>query len=222
MRRTVATCKKPQTRATKKTIAPSPSLRTTLQAIPKVPWKTDKVFILDLDHTLLDSTGHKNAHSDRLYVLNFGTETLKGSLRPYSKEFVKFLMEYGTVLFWTAATKEYAEQVTDILCDEQRPLHVWSREHCRVVPDGSGKGYYIKPTHNAMASIGLDPESALIIDDNTYTFEANPNNGLHIEGYYGRNDDRALLDIMQWLVSPRVMNSYSMTQLPKTGIYTSP
>lgn len=223
MRRTVATCKKPQTRSTSKKTTASPSCPVSLQSIPRVPWKTDKVIILDLDHTMLDSTGHKNAHPERLYVLKFGNETLKGSLRPYAREFVRFLQEYGKVIIWTAATQEYADQVVDILFDEgERPLAVWGRDYCRVVPDGTGKGYYVKPTHNAVASLGLDPESALIIDDNSYTFEkTNRDNGLLIDGYYGDNEDRALLDVMNWFVTPQVMNSYSMTQLPKSGIFTS-
>jgi hypothetical protein len=68
----------------------------------------------------------------------------------------------------------------------------------------------------------MNETNTLIIDDNESTFQLNPKNAIYIPAYEPglnlvemKREDRALLDIMEWLKTPAVLNSNSVITLNK-------
>jgi TFIIF-interacting CTD phosphatase-like protein len=180
--------------------------------------KSGLVFVVDLDHTVVDSTGFKHSHVDRRYVLDMQNQVIKGSTRPNHKQFLSYLKAYGEVVIWTAGEKEYAEAIVNILYEgEEKPKMVWHRDHCAYNED---EDYYHKPLQRIADELKYDRAAILMIDDRTYTFVTNPSNGLLIPPYEGSDDDDALGQIVDWLEMPSTRYSWSTTQLDKSRVFS--
>lgn len=189
--------------------------------VPACPGRSNKILILDLDETLIHTTNHNSsASSDRRYVLDLSEDRMSGTMRPYVKEFLQFAKDnFHEVVIWTAATKDYADAVVDLLFDsDSRPLLVLSREDCRYDPAVYG-GSYTKPTHRLAHQQGWDPKLVLMLDDRPYTFAHNPQNGLLIRSYQGENDDNELVKAMAWMASPAFHRCDNVASLNKDGAF---
>lgn len=151
------------------------------------------VLILDLDGTLIYSSEKELEHP---YEVEFETMGYTYFLykRPHLDLFLKCCYEWFDVRIWTAAFKDYAETVVDLLLPHEleRPV-IYSREHCtdfkaRLVKDLS--------TLN-----DFDAKSTIIIDDFHKSFRFQPNNGLLINSFEGNPKDTSLLEMLPFLWS---------------------
>lgn len=222
MRKTAAMCSKPSVARSASKCKSSKSESSQKHKAMSYNWeplgKTDKVIILDIDHTLVDSTGYKSSDPDRRYVLAFPDgNKITGSMRPNVKEFLSFLKKYSKeVIIWTAGTKDYAEAIVELLFEEgDYPKHVLSRNDCAM-----RENYCHKPIRPLSHRLGYDPSSVLIIDDTETTFTENPSNGLLIPRYLGNNEDSALIEVAKWLDAPKVRHSWGVTQLDKSSVFS--
>lgn len=213
-----------------------------------------KTIVLDLDETLLHtfdnpvfidqykiysdprlfSIIHPPGGKDISYSMNFDGERLWGLLRPNIFTFLKFVIDNYDVIIWSAGTDQYVNEIVkQIFLDSgmKTPKLIWGRSRCEY----SDKGKFMhKPIIklNGFNSIEVDPKSTLIIDDKTYTFTENPNNGVLIPQYcpgggnvptltqlFDRSDD-ALIKLMEWLQKKEVMDCKDVRDLDKSEIFT--
>lgn len=157
---------------------------------------------------------------------------ISGITRPHLKEFLQFCFRYFRfVIVWSAGQPKYVEAVVDfIFRDLQKPHLVYSYPTC----DHVDSGYIYKPlTKIINAEPGLSSymslQNSFIIDNTRSTFaNVNPSNGIHIPDYQPtltieslRQDDKALLQIMQWLMKPEVIISPDIRLLDKSRIFQS-
>lgn len=188
--------------------------------IPASPGRSDKVIVLDLDETLIHTDNRHSGPPDRRYVLYLQEAHMKGTMRPYVKEFLDFLRDtFARVIVWTAGTREYAEAVVDVLFEsDKRPYLVLARENCResLVPNGM---VYTKPTTPLAHQHDIDPTLVLTIDDKPHTFSHNHRNGLLIPPYMGDENDTELVKVMNWMCSPDFQRADTITSVDKSKVF---
>jgi TFIIF-interacting CTD phosphatase-like protein len=166
--------------------------------------RTNKVIILDIDHTLVSSMLDKQLQiflslslqeqgTHRVLDLTMkrdegdedddGYETqLKSICRPHLHSFLTWCNWYFShVIFWTAGTRSYAEAVVSALYDDRiypRPL-VYARKECLPVDNT-----YRKPIEMLIARFSLekfmDMHNCVIVDDTPTTYKYNPDNAIPI------------------------------------------
>ena len=184
---------------------------------------------------------------DRHYVLNIehnrgtGEEKLMwGTKRPHLDEFINFCFKYFKVVIpWSAGIYEYVHPVTEeIFKNSQEPHAILTRLNCvgnmyrlekpfwKLIKDVPDLDKYIETDGTS----GPDNvKNVLIIDDRRTSFSQNPNNGICIPAYEPtptpeglRKDDICLLQIMNWLMRPEVMNCKDVRILNKENIFNIP
>lgn len=150
--------------------------------------------------------------------------------RPYLRDFLEFCTNYFQhVIVWSAGIKPYVREVVKhIFRGLDKPKVVYSREKCE------GKKNLYKPLRKLIDEnphLDLDLTQMFALDDRCSTFKDNYENGILLppfhppineSGYKGtqediedaivtdleilREDDHALVLIMQWLLKPSVSN----------------
>lgn len=170
-----------------------------------------------------------------------GNSRIWGLYRPYMYEFLSFAKEYfDNILVWSAGLQSYVEEISQrIFLDSgmSSPKLIWSRNKCY-----NYQGYYHKPISELISDISTRPfsqlkieaKSTLILDDKTYTFMQNPDNGVLIPIFYPGKDrsnkipllqdlldrsDNALVQFMNWLKRSEVRNCEDIRILNKTKIF---
>jgi hypothetical protein len=177
---------------------------------------TNKVIILDLDHTLIctlnDSTQeiyNKATRSQRGIAASFspfdipliditmpgraGTgnvNIMKTIFRPHYREFLEWCNTYFSyVIIYTAAIDEYARDVVKSLYYGMKgPDYIFSREDCSK--DDEDK--YYKPLEklfqdNPFLLSICNLQNTLIVDDTSSTYRDNISNAIPIPGYLKKN-----------------------------------
>ena len=217
-----------------------------------------KCVVLDLDGTLIHSWAEPSfvdeyeLMTDPQYtklLTNKGTEPVSyeftledgsifyGLFRPQLWVFLDFLQEhFEHVYVWSAGADSYVEMLVQrIFADTGRPLPelVYSRKDCLYDND---RELWHKPLTRILEYGKMDITDVLIIDDNTYTFLDNPQNGLLLPSYEPgvtdvENDldgleepeiqdlldrtDTALLKIKEWILKNDFSPSSDMRMLDK-------
>lgn len=228
------------------TIYPTPEF------IPRMSL-TNKVIVLDLDQTLIATQDSIESLSDlgiysnpdlldlRKRTYRFDLEDMEqpgkgtkypywGIIRPHVHEFLIFCFSYFKIVaVWSAGQRQYVESIVDyVFRDLPRPHIVLT--HDDIVYDDV---HLYKPLsklisqHPAFASY-LDLSKIYALDDNSYTFIQNPDNGVLIPEYNPslnidafRRDDPTLLQFRYWLVQPHVLNARDVRDLDKSDIFST-
>jgi TFIIF-interacting CTD phosphatase-like protein len=136
-------------------------------------WKTATMksnrplIVLDLDQTLIDAdfSCQAKCRSSKKIRLADGSSILV-CFRPHMKEFVNFCFKNFDVAVWTAADRDYAEGVVNVVFgrNKNKLVFFWSREDCTYLNDGS----LSKPLKNVWERFGsYDKTNTIIVDDNT-------------------------------------------------------
>lgn len=186
-------------------------------------------------------TGAPQIAYSMLLNLPQGQSRIWGLYRPNMYEFLSFAKDYfDNILIWSAGIRPYVEGLVRQLFLESGmipPKLVWSRDKCY-----NYQGYYHKPisellvdiSERPFAQLKVDPKSTLILDDKSYTFMQNPNNGILIPPFYPGLDrperiplledlldrsDTALLKLIDWFERPEVRNSSDVRDLDKSHIF---
>lgn len=134
-----------------------------------------------------------------------------GLRRPHLREFLLFAFSYfRRVIIWSAGKYEYVHSIVKkIFRDLPQPDDIYTRDDCDIVGMN-----HTKP----LKKIGLDLNSAVIVDDKTYTFIPNKKNGILIPPFnpelpFGsvvtisklQADDISLLQLKEWLIQNQEM-----------------
>lgn len=156
------------------------------------------------------------------------SEQYEGILRPHLYEFLNFAFRYFEhVIVWSAAHKSYVEElVKKLFRDHPQPLAVFTRDD--VTYEDNVKNDYHKPISTLVKKLGLHYSDIVFVDDKADNFRDNPKNGIVIPRFEPKfelsknHDDVALLQIMQWLMLPHVLNAKDFRELDKSRIFNVP
>lgn len=201
-----------------------PTLPRIDKEVPVCPHKTSFILVLDLDETLVHTGFHTvGTPSDHKYVLDVDGYKMRGTIRPYARQFLKFVHHFSErVIIWSAGTASYVKSVVEVLYDgmSEKPSMVLSRNDCHKVPHGS-EFFYSKPIRTLAERIIYNPDQVVMLDDKLHTFIFNPDHGVQVPEYKGESQDEGLLNLMEWMSKPHVRRSDTITQLDKSNIFSS-
>lgn len=188
--------------------------------------------VLDIDstlvHTFQSMEKMDNIHptaQERAYIIALdGTQDsstfMWGVERPHLASFLQFLFDKCLlVAIWSAGKRDYVEAVVDkITRDTPAPHTVWTYDEITRTPQGFYKPLK-KMWEDPMLSQFMNENNTLIIDDNEMTFSWNPRNAIHIPEYHpklhGEDNDKALLEIMEWMNKGDVLHCNDVRSLKK-------
>ncbi|CDW72561.1 nli interacting factor-like phosphatase family protein [Stylonychia lemnae] len=127
----------------------------------------DYTLVLDLDETLV----------------HFDPRIRTYRPRPFCLKFLHEMSKYYELVVFTAGLKDYADWILNDLDRSCYISHRLYRDHtkCR-------SGVYIKD----LSKIGRDLTKTIIIDNIEENFQAQPDNGIPIKGWYHDSSDREL------------------------------
>ncbi|KRX01489.1 HAD-like domain [Pseudocohnilembus persalinus] len=143
-----------------------------LQALKKEEEEQTYTLVLDLDETLV--------HYEELEE---GGQFL---VRPYAETFLEELGKKYELVIFTAALKDYADFILDIIDQKKQIKYKLYRQH--TVPNGQS---YVKD----LSKLGRDMSKIIIIDNLAENFALQPANGIAILSWFGDADDKALYDL---------------------------
>jgi hypothetical protein len=213
--------------------------------------KNNKTLVLDLDSTLVHTSGDMNEYINlqifsnpsnaalrsRTYSFELvdvvdppgtgATTPMWGVYRPHFREFMVFALSYfGTVKVWSAGQFKYVHAISDLVFkDLPHPESIKTFDDCKKT---TNRIYKPLKSYCRMGEL-CDLSQYLILDDRSDTFDLNKQNGVEIPPYEPAatyqdimKDDIALLQFMGWLSLPEVLASNNLSTLDKSKIFTTP
>lgn len=117
--------------------------------------------ILDLDETLVHVPDWPLGRRADFHVLGH-----PGYRRPHLEAFLSELRDRYEVAVWTAARRDYAEEVVAAICPWRSELaFVWSGEDCVEHLDGEGGGWSAVKDVRRVRERGYDLGRVVMVDD---------------------------------------------------------
>jgi Dullard-like phosphatase family protein len=115
-------------------------------------------------------------------------------IRPYCQEFLDTLHKFYNIVVFTAASWDYAKQVTDQIDPTKKYFKtVFHRDHCLITKDHK----FIKDLRIVS---NYDTRNCLIIDNRVISFAMQPGNGILIYPYEGDPKDDQLKEMLPFLI----------------------
>lgn len=154
------------------------------------------------------------------------SETYWGIKRPHLDTFLSFAFKYfQNVVVWSAAQKKYVEPLVKIIFrDHPRPVKIFTWDDVTQVDHVTTN--YHKPISTILKSdLKLSQDDIVFVDDKADNFRANPHNGIVIPKFAPRfevatqKEDIRLLQIMQWLLLPEIMEIKDFRKTDKSKIF---
>ena len=137
--------------------------------------------VLDLDETLVHF----------FYTPSGGTFLI----RPYCFEFLKKMSTIFEVIIFTAAMKDYADSILDILDPDKNLIkYRLYRQHTSIYTTINGLTF-----SKDLSKLGRDLNKVIIIDNLSDNFKLQPNNGIAIGTWTENMKDTELMDIGNFL-----------------------
>lgn len=155
--------------------------------------KEKKVLVLDLDETLIHSTSRGSRNHDYMIEVLLDKHICLYYVykRPYVDSFLKKVSEWYKVVVFTASLKEYADPVIDYLDPEKKIFSKrYFRESCQF-----RNGIYMKD----LQIIEKDLSKICLVDNSSFSYEINKENGIPIETWINDPKDRELLNLLPFL-----------------------
>ena len=154
------------------------------EKIPYLTKKKDKnkifTLVLDLDETLISFHRDEN-----------GIGIIKP--RPYLFQFLKEMSKIYELIIFTAATKEYADPILDLIDKNKiffdKRLY---RQHT-IIKDN----FVVKD----LSKLGRDLSKIIILDNLPQNYELQKENGIFIRNFYGDDNDDALKELIPILTN---------------------
>ena len=156
--------------------------------LPQINKKYKYTLVLDMDETLI----------------HYFFTLINGMffVRPYCLEFLKELNDIYEIVTFTAGTKEYADNILNILdIDNNIIKYRLYRQHTTVL----GCSIY-----KDLSKLGRDLSRVIIIDNLKENFKMQPNNGIFIKTWTNDINDVQLKDILKIL---KDIDSYNVTDV---------
>ena len=146
--------------------------------LPPINEKYKYTLVLDMDETLI-------------YYFFIDIDGML-FVRPYCFEFLKELNEFYEIVIFTAGTKEYADNILNMIdIDNNIFKYRLYRQHATVNPGNDG--------YKDLSKIGRDLRKVIIIDNMKQNFRAQPNNGLCIKTWISDINDVQFKDLLKIL-----------------------
>ena len=143
---------------------------------------------LDLDETLVAF------RNDSGKIITQYEESSGIIVRPFAVGLIETLSEYYEIVIFTAASEEYANEVTEILDPDHKYIKkVLTNYHCLRVNE-----FYVKDLR-IIADRRLD--QMLIVDNSIISFAFQLENGIPVTPYFGEADDKELVYLTTYLKS---------------------
>jgi TFIIF-interacting CTD phosphatase-like protein len=148
---------------------------------------------LDLDNTLIygnvSDTGiptkiYKNRYGLYERVVKCEDKYVKIIIRNYFFECLEELHKYADIYVFTAATKEYADAILDVIDKKRRIKKRYYREDCGVNGEKD------------MSKYKFSKKKTVMIDDRMISFALQPENGILIRPFFGELD----MDLWIWTI----------------------
>lgn len=155
--------------------------------------KEKKILVLDLDETLIHSTSRGSRNHDYMIEVLVDKHICLYYVykRPYVDNFLKKVSEWYKVVVFTASLKEYADPVIDYLDPEKKIFAKrYFRESCQF-----RNGIYMKD----LQIIEKDLSKICLVDNSSFSYEINKENGIPIETWINDPKDRELLNLLPFL-----------------------
>lgn len=209
---------------------------------PKVTPLTKLNLVLDLDATLVSTTGmHDNLDTiftnpncmdlrNRVYWMDIGepgnTEEIFGVIRPHVFEFLDYSFRYFENIFiWSSGDEEYVVPVCEFIFRPfcMKPKDIFTGTNC----EEDKKHNLHKPLSKLEQKYkGITLKNTILIDDLSQNAKANPNNLIKIPKYDPkptisgfRTPDNAFLDIMNFLDLRLVRTTTDIRNIDKSNIF---
>ncbi|CAD8049660.1 unnamed protein product [Paramecium sonneborni] len=131
--------------------------------------------VLDLDETLV----------------HFIDETQEVLIRPYTQIFLEQMAKHFEIVIFTAGLQSYADKIIDKIDSMNVVKHRLYRHHTFLQGNVMLKD---------LSTLGRPLSKIIIVDNNHYNFVLQPHNGIKIKSWVGDDKDRALVELMQYLV----------------------
>lgn len=125
---------------------------------------TPYTLVLDMDETLIHYYYENPNKNNSLLV------------RPYCHEFLEQMSQYFEIVIFTAAVKDYADQILDTIDKKGWITHRLYREHTRLEDYVSIKD---------LSLINRDLSKTIIVDNIASNFKLQPRNGVAISTWTG-------------------------------------
>ncbi|CAD8147854.1 unnamed protein product [Paramecium pentaurelia] len=159
-----------------------------------------KTIVFDLDETLIHCNSNLSIQGDIILPITFpNNETIQASIniRPYAKQILKTLSKDFEIIIFTASHSCYANMVIDYLDPKKQWIsHRLFREHCIQTREGA----YIKDLR-ILGNRKLC--NVLLVDNASYSFNKQIENGIPIISYYDNKEDQELLHLENYLLNFR-------------------
>jgi len=155
----------------------NPATSNTSPFLPPIDKKYEYTLVLDLDETLI-----------HYFYTSTGGIFL---MRPGCMEFLKELSSKYEIVIFTAATKEYADNILNVFDPNYEIIkHRLYRHHTSVYNQNCVKD---------LNSIGRNLNKVVMIDNIPENFQNQPHNGFSITTWKDDINDRELFDLMKIL-----------------------
>jgi carboxy-terminal domain RNA polymerase II polypeptide A small phosphatase len=164
-------------------------------SIPPQPQDSKKkLLVLDLDETLIHtvSTNERLPRApDNVFYFNAQERSYPVYKRPGVEKFLMSVASQFEVAVWTAGTREYAEPILNWLDPYGFITTRLYRDSCTELEDGS----YVKD----LSKLNRSLSEVVIVDNNPYSFQFQPGNGIQCLDFYFDKCDTELKRIRQFL-----------------------
>ena len=147
------------------------------------PCKKKYTLVLDLDETLIcfKFISQENCIGEM-------------HLRPGLENFLEIIRNYYEIIIFTSGTRDYADKILDVIEHKKKEKFFDGRlyrEHTTYIGNK-----YIKD----LAKIGRDLSKTIIVDNLSYSFKFQYDNGILISSFYGEENDKALIELQKILI----------------------
>ncbi|CAD8096257.1 unnamed protein product [Paramecium sonneborni] len=161
-----------------------------------------KTIIFDLDETLIHCNENTQMVGDVILPITFPNgETVQASIniRPYAQKVLQTLSKHFEIIIFTASHSSYANIVIDYLDPKKQWIsHRLFRENCLQTTEGA----YVKDLR-VLGNRKLS--NVLLVDNASYSFGQQIENGVPIISFYDNYDDQELLHLQNYLLSFRYL-----------------
>ena len=161
---------------------------------PKDPKDKKKItLVLDIDETLIHSSFIATPNTDfHFYLSNeMSTFDIYVCVRPGVKQFITTLSKYYELVAFTSASKNYADQILNVIDPNGFIKFRLYRESCMVF-----NGTFVKD----LSKLGRDLRKVIIVDNSPSCYMLQPYNALAIPDWTGNLQDKELSHLCDYLV----------------------
>jgi RNA polymerase II subunit A small phosphatase-like protein len=156
---------------------------------PFVPQSGKPILVLDLDETIVYSTSLKVARDS--FPIKVGRYRMHVQVRPHAQAFVAALADHYDILVFTAASKEYTDQIVDAAFSFILRENRFYSDSCTNV-----NGYRVKD----LSILGWPEQQIVLIDDMLGSGLMQPQNVFVVPAWMGDSDDNVFQNLLPLLV----------------------